>query len=94
MEGKHAPMEMIATGATSFVGAAAVREFLNRGHRVFGILRPDSKTREILENSCRKWIENGQLILVENDLQTPEKLPGLLEGRLSGTERSFFHFGW
>lgn len=87
-------MEIIVTGAASFVGAAAVREFLNRGHRVLGILRPDSKTREVLETSCREWIENGQLILVENDLQTPEKLPGLIGEKLSGTEKCFFHFGW
>ena len=36
--------QIIMTGVTSFVGAAAARELLSRGYQVFGILRPGSKT--------------------------------------------------
>ena len=36
-------MKVIVTGATSFIGTAAVRLLLHQGHQVCGVVRPGSK---------------------------------------------------
>ena len=85
--------QIIMTGVTSFVGAAAARELLGRGYQVFGILRPGSKNRGPLERSLKEFLDRGQLILLENDLSAPGRLPLLLSGKLS-PGGIFCHFGW
>jgi len=42
-------MKVIVTGATSFIGTAAVRLLLQQGHQVCGVVRPGSK------NLSRLW---------------------------------------
>ena len=44
-------MNIVVTGATSFVGTGAVKELLDRGHRVFAVLRENSaKADKLLQN--------------------------------------------
>ena len=85
--------QIIMTGVTSFVGAAAARELLSRGYQVFGILRPGSKNRGPLERGLKEFLDRGQLILLENDLSAPGRLPLLLYGKLF-PGGIFCHFGW
>ena len=41
-------MRIVITGATSFVGAAAIQELLENGHEVYAVVRPSSKKLETL----------------------------------------------
>ena len=44
-------MNIVVTGATSFVGTGAVKELLDRGHCVFAVLRENSaKADKLLQN--------------------------------------------
>ena len=58
-------MNIVVTGATSFVGTGAVKELLDRGHCVFAVLRENSaKADKLLQNG--KIPEN--LTILEEDL--------------------------
>lgn len=41
-------MKVIVTGATSFIGTAAVRLLLHQGHQVCGVVRPGSKNLSLI----------------------------------------------
>ncbi len=83
-------MRIIMTGATSFVGAAAVRALLKRGHTVTAVVRPGShKINTITEKNGQALLEK-RLFVVENELSEPERLPG----KLPEGGDVFCHFGW
>ena len=51
-------MRIVITGATSFVGAAAIQELLENGHEVYAVVRPSSRKLETLtgqEAVCTLW---------------------------------------
>lgn len=80
-------MNIVVTGATSFVGAGAVKELLKRGHHVYAVLRVNSsKSERLLEGS--KQPEN--LTILEEDLGTLANL----SSRLPGGCEVFLHMGW
>lgn len=83
-------MHVIVTGATSFVGAAAAREFLTRGHVVTAVVRPGSGKLAVLTAGQEKAVSEGKLLVVENDLAEPGWLPEKI-GRPGDV---FCHFGW
>lgn len=83
-------MRAVITGATSFVGAATVKEMLKRGHTVIAVVRPQSKKLELITKPNDWALENGQLQIVENDLSEPERLPKIVDGACD----AFLHFGW
>lgn len=83
-------MRAVVTGATSFVGAAAIKEMLNKGHEVIAVVRPSSGKLNAFTGQNGKEIEEGRLILVENDLSFPNLLPGKIKKPCD----VFFHFGW
>ena len=81
-------MRVVVTGATSFVGAATVKEMLERGHEVMAVVRPGSGKLDRLtfsDASCK-----GKLTILENDLSHPEGL----EDKISLPCDVFCHFGW
>ena len=41
-------MRAVVTGATSFIGAAAIRQLLQAGHEVLAVVRPESSKLENL----------------------------------------------
>ena len=78
-------MNIIMTGATSFVGAATVRELLRRGHTVTAIARPASSKLGTILDGNEEALLSGRLLVTENDLSEPEQL--LEIGRASCRER-------
>lgn len=93
---------IIVTGATSFVGAAVVRELLLRGEQVAAIVRPGSAKTGMLTAGNEQALLEKRLLLVENDLFCPEGLPEKLAeiwpadgaGSRGILADAFCHFGW
>ena len=83
-------MNIIMTGATSFVGAATVRELLRRGHTVTAIARPASSKLGTILDGNEEALLSGRLLVTENDLSEPEQL---LE-KVRKPQDVFCHFGW
>lgn len=54
-------MRIVITGATSFVGAAAIQELLENGHEVYAVVRPSSRKLETLDRpgSREKCLKGG-----------------------------------
>ena len=80
-------MNIVVTGATSFVGTGAVKELLDRGHCVFAVLRENSaKADKLLQNG--KIPEN--LTILEEDLGNLGNLVNRMEEHCD----VFLHMGW
>lgn len=81
-------MRIIATGATSFVGRAAVKALLAHGHEVCAVVRENSAKKELLAGPDGKYPE--KLSFLELDLRDVGRLPELAEGPFD----VFLHMGW
>lgn len=77
-------MKIVVTGATSFLGAASVRELLARGHQVYAVVRPGSANRRALPES-----QEG-LTVLELELSRLQEIGGLIKESCD----AFLHFGW
>ena len=53
-------MNIVVTGATSFLGAALCKELVSRGHQVYAVVRPGSNNRQVLEK-----LENAKTRIAE-----------------------------
>lgn len=76
-------MNIVVTGATSFIGAPMVRELLKRGHAVYAVVRPFSKNRSRL-------LPHPSLHIVERELESCDHLEEVIDVPCP----VFFHFGW
>lgn len=101
-------MRIAVTGATSFVGAAAVRRMLAGGHQVIALVRPHSDKRFLVMENQEQALMEKRLLIAENDLFSPETIPETVlaalreektpeqgeiqEGRMECDV--FCHFGW
>lgn len=94
-------MNVVVTGATSFLGAALIRELLGQGCRVYAVVRPGSRNLAALtetagkesfgyENHGDETRQQGGLRILEMEL---EKLDGIA-GMIGEPCHIFFHFGW
>lgn len=80
-------MKIVATGATSFVGSGAVKALLERGHKVYAVLRKgSSKADRLLINGSMP--EN--LVILEEDLGSLERLAEQIPEPCD----VFLHMGW
>lgn len=80
-------MKIVATGATSFVGSGAVKALLERGHKVYAVLRNgSSKADRLLINGAMP--EN--LVILEEDLGSLERLAEQIPEPCD----VFLHMGW
>lgn len=80
-------MKIVATGATSFVGSGAVKALLERGHKVYAVLRKgSSKADRLLINGAMP--EN--LVILEEDLGSLERLAEQIPEPCD----VFLHMGW
>lgn len=81
-------MNVVVTGATSFIGVPMIRELIERGHRVYGVVRPGSKQRRRLEGLVQK--SSSGLTVLEADLGELDRI-----GDLIGEQCQWYcHFGW
>lgn len=81
-------MRIISTGATSFVGRAAVKAFLSHGHEVCAVVRENSAKKDLLKSGDGTFPEG--LTFLELDLSSIDRLPELAEGPFD----VFVHMGW
>lgn len=77
-------MNIVVTGATSFIGAPMVEELLKKGHEVYAVVRPASKNLSRLDRS-RKGLH-----LIEKNLEEADRL----NEEITVPCQAFFHFGW
>ena len=47
---------MVITGANGFLGSNLVKEFLNNGHEVWVVLRPESKKTNVFPSEMKSYI--------------------------------------
>lgn len=77
-------MNIVVTGATSFIGAPMVDKLIEMGHDVYAVVRPASK------NLARLGTGRERLHVIEMNLQEADRLDDVI---LVPCE-AFFHFGW
>ena len=76
-------MNVLITGATSFVGAETARAFLGAGHHVFAPVRPSSRRLSFLP-------EHENLVRLEADMENTAKLSGMELPEIEAC----VHFAW
>ena len=88
-------MDLVVTGATSFLGAALIKEALLRGHQVYAVTRPGSANLAALtacvttDERCQKE-QRERLHILELELGSLDKISRMIPGPCD----IFFHFGW
>ena len=70
-------MQVVVTGATSFIGAATVKKLMEAGHRVFAVVRPASSNMKHLE-TIEAGNTPGSLSICPLDLAEIRTLHGFL----------------
>lgn len=79
-------MNVVVTGATSFLGAAMVKRLLKLKHQVFAVVRPGSVNRSALHEAEG---EPG-LHVIESELSCLDEIDRLVKVPC----QAFVHFGW
>lgn len=72
----------VVSGATSFLGSAVVRELLDNECEVYGIVRPESKSKHLLP-------QNDSFYEIPFDIAETDKWIGAIKHA-----DTFFHFAW
>ena len=83
-------MHVIMTGATSFIGKAVTKEFLEAGCQVTAVVRPDSPGREQLERE-------GKVRVIPCSLDRIKELENIgISEKLGNTRAAdaWLHLGW
>lgn len=73
---------IVITGATSFIGSAVARALLARGHEVYGIVRAESKAKDMLPCSPR-------FHQIAGDMSNADDWSNEI-----GSADTFYHFAW
>lgn len=77
-------MNVVVTGATSFLGRALVDRLLREHHQVFAVVRPGSENMGSLDG------QRSGLKLIERQLEELEELDKVIHEPC----QAFYHFGW
>ena len=81
-------MNLVVTGATSFLGAPMAEYCLEQGHRVFAVVRPASKNMAQAEELQVRF--PSRMVLIPMNLEDLEKIPELVKEPC----QVWIHFGW
>lgn len=81
-------MNLVVTGATSFLGAPMAEYCLEQGHRVFAVVRPASKNMAQAEALQMRF--PSRMVLISMNLEDLEKIPELVKEPC----QVWIHFGW
>lgn len=86
-------MNIVVTGATSFIGTVTVRQLLERGHHVYGVVRPGSAN---LAHLLAQIPETGKnrLQIIELDLSQISRIGGQTGEKASIQADAWIHIGW
>lgn len=77
-------MNIVVTGATSFIGAPMVDKLIEMGHDVYAVVRPASRNMDRLDRGRKR------LHVIEKPLDEADRLNEVIPVRCE----AFFHFGW
>ena len=77
-------MNIVVTGATSFLGRALVESLLKEEHQVYAVVRPGSTNRKCLPEN-----QKG-LTVISRSLEALETL----DEEIGESCQAFYHFGW
>ena len=77
-------MNVVVTGATSFLGRAVANRLLKQGSRVYAVVRPGSENLRYLPSD-----EDG-LVIIERELGELDTLDLVIDEPC----QAFYHFGW
>lgn len=77
-------MNIVVTGATSFLGKALVDQLQKDGNQVYAVVRPGSKNLKKINTGCQG------LTLIECELEDLHRLPDIIKEPC----QAFYHFGW
>ena len=98
-------MNLVVTGATSFLGTALIRQLLTQGHQVYGVVRPDSPNLSAMTEAVRdraavscQGREEGfmgggcedRFHILEMELGSLDQISQVIKHPCD----MFFHFGW
>lgn len=79
-------MQVVVTGATSFIGAATVKKLMEAGHQVFAVVRPASSNMKHLEELAGGDL-SGLVTICPLDLADIRTLHGF-------SADAWVHIGW
>lgn len=90
-------MNIVVTGATSFIGASMVRRLLKEGCHVYAVIRPGSSNKKVLddvieeaERQTGSGQKAGKADIIESELSRLDQI----NQNISEPCQIFFHFGW
>ncbi|NNJ33137.1 NAD-dependent epimerase/dehydratase family protein [Lacrimispora defluvii] len=77
-------MNVVVTGATSFLGRAVANRLLKQGSRVYAVVRPGSANLRYLPS------DQDGLVIIERELGELDTLDQVIDEPC----QAFYHFGW
>ena len=77
-------MNVVVTGATSFLGRAVANRLLKQGSRVYAVVRPGSENLRYLPS------DQDGLVIIERELGELDTLDQVIDEPC----QAFYHFGW
>lgn len=77
-------MNVVVTGATSFLGRAVANRLLKQGSRVYAVVRPGSENLRYLPS------DQDGLVIIERELGELDTLDQIIHEPC----QAFYHFGW
>lgn len=86
-------MNLVVTGATSFLGTALIRELLRQGHQIYAVVRPNSQNLAALTKTLAEADSCGRehvLHILELELGQLDKISSVIKDPCD----MFFHLGW
>lgn len=91
-EKEELQLNIVVTGATSFIGASMVRRLLKEDHHIYAVIRPGSSNKKVLDEVIKEAEGRGagRTDIIELELSCLDKIDQMI----SEPCQIYFHFGW